>query len=414
MLRIVRAEEYSPARSRAIDPATLSAAEEIVADVRRGGWGALQAHATRLGDLAPGAPLVYARDELRGALGAIEPAQREILTRAATSIRAFAEAQRACLRELDIAIAGGRAGHRVEPVTSAGCYAPGGRFPLPSSVLMTAVTARAAGVEQVWVASPRPAPATLAAAAIAGADGLLACGGAQAVAAMAYGAGVVPASDIIVGPGNRWVTAAKQIVSADVGIDMLAGPSELLVIADETASAAVIAADLLAQAEHDDDAVPILVSTSETLARAVNDELARQLETLPTRATASKALRNGAAVLAASIDEAVAVADRIGPEHLQIMTRDAREVAARVRHAGAVFIGGASAEVYGDYGAGPNHVLPTGGTARVRAGLSVFTFLRARTWLEVDEPSKLAGDAAALARIEGLEGHARAAEIRLS
>jgi phosphoribosyl-ATP pyrophosphohydrolase/phosphoribosyl-AMP cyclohydrolase/histidinol dehydrogenase len=284
---------------------------------------------------------------------------------------------------------------------------------------MTAITARVAGVKTVVVASPKPAPITIAAAHVAGADMLLAVGGAQAVGAMTFGIGTtapaIPRCDVIVGPGNRWVTAAKKLVQGEVAIDMLAGPSELLIIADETADPAAVAADLLAQAEHDTDAVPTLVTTSESLVARVNAELEKQLATLPTAATARAALNNGGVVLAASIDDAITIADRVAPEHLQVMTRDARAVAEKLSHYGAVFIGSRSAEIFGDYGVGPNHVLPTAGTARFSAGLSVFHFFRIRTWLEMNAPDLAAAvrDAAALARLEGLEAHARAAEQRL-
>jgi phosphoribosyl-ATP pyrophosphohydrolase/phosphoribosyl-AMP cyclohydrolase/histidinol dehydrogenase len=288
---------------------------------------------------------------------------------------------------------------------------------LPSSVLMGAVTARVAGVREVLVASPRPAPVTLAAAAIAGADALLAAGGAQAIAALAFGAGeAVPACDAVVGPGNVWVTAAKQLIAGGVAIDMLAGPSELVVLADDSADPRWIAADLLAQAEHDEHAVPVLVTLSPQLIDDVERELDRQLEGLPTAATARAALLGqGRAVLASSLDEAIAACDALAPEHLQLMLRDTAAVAPRLSHYGALFIGAASAEVLGDYGAGPNHVLPTGGTARSTGGLSVFTFLRVRTWLELErgpELRALAADAAALARLEGLQAHARAADLR--
>jgi phosphoribosyl-ATP pyrophosphohydrolase/phosphoribosyl-AMP cyclohydrolase/histidinol dehydrogenase len=278
---------------------------------------------------------------------------------------------------------------------------------------MTAVTARVAGVERVVVASPRPAAVTLAAAHVADADGLLTVGGAHAIAALAYGAGPVPACDVIVGPGNRWVTAAKQLVSGHVGIDMLAGPSELVVLADDTADAETVAADLLAQAEHDPDALPVLVTPSAELIARVNDALARQLDVLPTAETARAAVAEGFAVLCRDLDEAVAVCDHLAPEHLEVMTRDADALQSRLRHYGGLFVGAGAAEVLGDYGAGPNHVLPTGGTARRTGGLSVFNFLRIRTWLRMDAPAELARDAAALARLEGLEGHARSAERRL-
>jgi phosphoribosyl-ATP pyrophosphohydrolase/phosphoribosyl-AMP cyclohydrolase/histidinol dehydrogenase len=414
-LRRIRPDDAPALRRDPVDATTLARAAEIVDQVRRGGESALRAHAERLGDLAPGAPLVRPREELAAALAALEPSARKLLRRTADRLRRFAEAQRRCLHDLNFPIVGGAAGHVVTPVASAGCYAPAGRFPLASSVLMTVVPAKVAGVERVWVASPRPTTEMLAAAAVAGADAVLAVGGAQAIAALAYGAGPAPACDAIVGPGNRWVTAAKQLAAGRVAIDMLAGPSELLVLADASADPALIAADLLAQAEHDADALPALVSLDESLIAAVERELAEQLRDLPTAATARQALKNGFAVLAPDLTVAVAICDRLAPEHLEVMTENADEVAGRLSNFGALFIGGASAEVFGDYAAGPNHVLPTGGAARFAGGLSVFTFLRIRTWLKIEKPAEAAAlhdDAAALARMEGLVAHARAAEMR--
>jgi phosphoribosyl-ATP pyrophosphohydrolase/phosphoribosyl-AMP cyclohydrolase/histidinol dehydrogenase len=399
-----------------VEPAALEAARGIVEDVRARGGEAVREHARRLGDIRGDEPLVLGPEELRAALDAVGPEVRGVLERTAARIRAFAKAQRASLAEFEVPVPGGAAGQLVAPVERAGCYAPGGRFPLPSSVLMTAVTARAAGVREVFVASPRPAPATLAAAAVAGADGLLRVGGAQAIAALAFGAGGVPACDVIVGPGNRFVTAAKQLVAGRVGIDMLAGPSELVVLADAVADPAVVAADLLAQAEHDPDAVPILVSLDGPLIDAVERELALQLASLPTRETAGRALRdNGFAVLAPDLGGALALCDRVAPEHLEVLCADAVAVAARLSNFGGLFVGAGAAEVFGDYGAGPNHTLPTGGTARFTGGLSVHHFLRVRTWLRIDDPEAAAGlvdDAVVLARIEGLEAHARAAAAR--
>jgi phosphoribosyl-ATP pyrophosphohydrolase/phosphoribosyl-AMP cyclohydrolase/histidinol dehydrogenase len=408
--------ELARSRHDPVDGAALADAAAIMADVRAGGLDAVMSHAVRLGDITAGAPLIYTPDELAAARDALPTEQRDLIERAASRIERFAQAQRTCLKDLDIAIQGGRAGHRFLPVGTAGCYAPGGRFPLPSSVLMTAITARLAGVQTVWVASPRPGPATLAAAAIAGATGLLAAGGAQAIAAFAHGAGPVPRCDTIVGPGNRWVTAAKHLVSRVTSIDMLAGPSEVLIIADDTADPAVIAADLLAQAEHDTDAVPILLTTSARLVDAVEAELTSQLETLPTAQIARVALRNGASVVVGSLEEAARLSDSIAPEHLEVITANAPQLAKSLHAYGAIFIGARSAEVMGDYGAGPNHVLPTGGSARGSAGLSVFSFLHARTWIEIDESpesANLCRDTAALGRVEGLEAHARAAEKRL-
>lgn len=420
LLRTIEAADLPATRRDPLQADALRDAAGIVDDVRRRGEAALREHAERLGDLRPGEPLVRGRAELEAALAGLPAQDRALLRRTAARIEAFARAQREALGSVTLSLAGGRAGHTVVPLESAGCYAPGGRFPLPSSVLMTAVTARAAGVRRVWVASPRPTQVTLAAAAVAGAEAVLAVGGAQAVAALAYGAGPVPACDAVVGPGNRWVTAAKQLVAGSVAIDMLAGPSELVVLADGAASPRVIAADLLAQAEHDPEALPVLVTPCAELIARVDAELARQLSDLPTADIARAALDRGFAVRTADLDEAYAVCNQLAPEHLQVLLRDPAALDAagsRLRHCGALFLGEGSAEVLGDYGAGPNHVLPTGGTARSTGGLSVLTFLRVRTWLRIDDPqaaSQVTGDAVRLARLEGLEAHARAAEQRLS
>jgi phosphoribosyl-ATP pyrophosphohydrolase/phosphoribosyl-AMP cyclohydrolase/histidinol dehydrogenase len=415
LLQIVGPNERPRPRRTGLDPRTLGQARAILDDVEREGEAAVRSHSERLGDLKPGGQLLYLPKDLGAARDRLPQDTRSLLERTAERIRTFAAAQRRCLTDLTIPIPGGHAGHTCIPVDVAGCYAPGGRFPLPSSVLMTVITARAAGVSTIWAASPRPPDVTLAAAAIAGADGLLAAGGAQAIGAFACGAGLVPPCDVIVGPGNRWVTAAKHLVSDRVGIDMLAGPSELVVLADDSADPRTIAADLLAQAEHDSDAVPILVTTSRTLAEAVNTELSRQIESLPTRGVAAKAIENGRAFVVPDLDAAISTCDALAPEHLHVVTRDAQQVASRVRHCGGLFIGPSAAEVLGDYGAGPNHVLPTGGTARFRAGLSVFSFLRPRTWLHIDNAAAsdpLVCDAVSLARAESLEGHARAGERR--
>lgn len=408
-------DELKQFKRTPVDQETLEQAAALIKDVEVGGEASLRRLAEHFGDWAPGESLIIDRPALDSALAGLPADQKELLDRTATRIRAFAEAQRGTLLDLAIPIQGGVAGHRVVPVGSAGCYAPGGRYPLPSSVLMTATTARAAGVSEVWVASPKPTQVTLAAAAVAGADGLLAVGGAHAIAALVFGVGGVPSCDVVVGPGNRWVTAAKQILAGRVGIDMLAGPSELVVLADDSSDPDLIAADLLAQAEHDPDAVPILVCVDESLIPKVERSLTSQLATLPTRAIAAIALGNGCAVVPKDLDDAVALCDHIAPEHLQVVTRNAAAVGERLSRFGALFIGAQSAEVLGDYGAGPNHTLPTGGAARYSGGLSVFDFLSVRTWMHMEsngESKSLARDAAALARIEGLEGHALAAARR--
>ncbi len=417
-LRRASAEEFAGVQhAEPVDSATLRAAGEIVERVRTEGSAAVREYAERFGERAPGEVLVLGRDAMHAALDDVTAEERGLLERAAGRIKAFARAQREAVREVDVAIPGGRAGHTVECVEAAGCYAPAGRHPLPSSVLMTAVTARVAGCARVVVASPGAHPTMLAAAAIADADEFLAVGGAHAIAAMAFGIESLPAVDVVVGPGNRWVTAAKRVVSGAVGIDMLAGPSEVLVIADESADAALVAADLLAQAEHDPDARVVLVSTCEALVLAVEEEVGRQGPALATWETASASLRAALCCVVGSIEEACVVADRVGTEHLQIVTRDADEVAQRIRHAGAVFVGAGAGVVLGDFGAGPNHTLPTGGTARYSAGLSVMHFLRMRTWLRMDDlaaAEPIVRDAMALAALEGLPAHGAAAAARMT
>lgn len=403
-------------KRQAIDQATLEQAREIVDAVRSQGLPALLEFGSRFGDLPPGGQLVYPAADLQAALERLPDQQRRLLTRTAHRIAAFAGAQRRGLDDLDLAIEGGRAGVRYRPVQRAGCYAPGGRYPLPSSVLMTTITAREAGVPDIWVASPRPGDLVLAAAALGGARGLLAVGGAQAIAALACGVAGVPACDVIVGPGNRYVTAAKYLVSGQVGIDMLAGPSELIVLADATADPATVAADLLAQAEHDPDAIPLLVALDPTLPARVNRELELQLARLSSPDTARQALRNGGVVVVPDLDQALALCNDLAPEHLEVMVEKSGAAAHRLNTCGAVFVGSQSAEVLGDYGAGPNHVLPTGGTARFSGALSVLDFLVGRTWLCMAQgpaAEAVARDAVALARLEGLEAHAAAAGRRV-
>ena len=403
-------------RGAVVPAEAMAVAAPIVEAVKARREAALREYAEQFDGLAKDQPLFFERAILSRALRDLAATDRQRLERIADRIRVFAEAQLRALGPVTVTVPGGSAGHWIAPVERAGCYAPGGRYPLPSSALMTAVTARTAGVKQVWVASPKPGPMTLAAAAIAGADGVVAAGGAHAIAALAFGVGPVPPCDVIAGPGNRYVTAAKQLVSARVRIDMLAGPTEVVVFADRTASASVVAADLLAQAEHDPDARPILVTLDRALAERVELELGRQLATLPTAAVARQSLTNGGVVFVASADEGIAACDALAPEHLELFLGDATAIAPRLNHFGALFIGGASGEVLGDYGAGPNHVLPTAGTARSNGGLSVYTFLRVRTWLRIDDSAAarpLIEDAAWLGRVEGLEAHARSAERRL-
>jgi histidinol dehydrogenase len=386
---------------------------EIINHVRESGDVALLDVAITLGDITPGDPHLIGREQMQSALASLDSAERIVLESAAERIRMFSEAQRSSIKDCSIPILGGVAGHTIMPIESAACYAPGGRYPLPSSVLMTVIPARVAGVERVWVISPRPGKYTLAAAAIAGADGVLAIGGAHAIAAVAFGTATIPRFDIVVGPGNKWVTMAKQQLCGQIAIDMLAGPSELLIIADEFADPAFIAADLLAQAEHDPDARVGLIAFSEKMIAAVDQELMLQLTDLPTKEIAQAAIIQGSAVLATDVRNAAEISNAIAPEHLSLHIRDSEGLLPLLRNYGALFIGSMSAEVFGDYGLGPNHVLPTGMVARSRGGLSVFDFLSVRTWMQLDEVTpQTSHNIADFARMEGLEAHARSSLIR--
>lgn len=407
-----------------VDPTALEQAKAILHELRNEQGQVDSAKllevAKRLGDIPNDASsVVVTKQQCQEAFEALSERDRQALWNVHNRVKAFAEMQRKSVVDMEMNIPGGKAGHTVSPCRAAGCYAPGGRYPLPSSVIMTAVTARAAGCETVVLASPRPAQITLAAGYVCGVDHFLCVGGAQAIAAMAYGihGSDVPRCDVICGPGNKWVTAAKSIVNGPCGIDMLAGPSEVLVICDDTANPEVVAADLIAQAEHDVVARAILLCTSEEIIEKVDESVAKQLSSLPepNKSTASEALRQSFAVHCESIDQCIRVSDDIAPEHLEIQTRDAMAVGKRCANYGGLFIGEHAAEVLGDYGAGPNHTLPTGGTGRYTGGLSVFNFLRIRTWMRVDDPASSQGmvdDTIVMARLEGLEGHARAAETR--
>jgi histidinol dehydrogenase len=317
--------------------------------------------------------------------------------------------------EVDLALDGVRLELRVTPLARVGLYVPGGTARYPSSVLMTAIPAKVAGVPEVIMVTPGASPEALLAAKLSGVDRVFELGGAQAIAALAYGTETVPRVDKIVGPGNAWVASAKRQVYGEVDIDSIAGPSEVLIIADDTANPAWVAADLIAQAEHDREARAVLVTTSEQLAAAVNAELVRQLADLPRREIAEAALRtHGAAVIVDSIDSAIAFANTFAPEHLELQLADARAAASRCTTSGAIFVGAYSSEAAGDYLAGANHVLPTGGAARYASPLGVHHFRKRTSIIEysADAASAHAESIAALAACEGLDGHGRSALIR--
>jgi histidinol dehydrogenase len=387
----------------------MPAVKRIVAAVRKGGDRALLRYAADLDGLAGPAALRVTTDEMSAAWSALNPALRDAIATAAAQIREFAQYQ---LPESFRAstVEGLTTGQLVRPLAAVGCYVPSGRHPLPSTLLMTAIPAQVAGVARIAVVSPKPAPETLAAAHQLGITEFYRLGGAHAIAALAYGTASVPRVDKIVGPGNLYVTAAKKLVAFDCAIDMLAGPTEIVVTSDR-GKAADIAADLVAQAEHDPEAIAIFITTQEDLAREVIAESKRRSRNNP---VARESLsRNGLVIIASSADEARALTNRIAPEHLTVdNTSDLKWV----ENAGSVFIGRWSAQPMGDYISGPNHTLPTGGTARVRGGLSVNDFVKLITVQEYSRKgiAALGPKAALLAEAEGLTGHAEAIRVRLN
>jgi histidinol dehydrogenase len=392
----------------------------ILAAVRAEGDAALVELARRFDRVAlTPAALRIAPAEIAAAAASCPPEQIAALRFAADRIRAFHE------RQLPEAAswqdeAGVRLGLRWTAIDAVGLYVPGGTAAYPSSVLMNAIPARVAGCRRLAMTVPAPdgllSPLVLAAAAIAGIDEVFRIGGAQAIAALAYGTQSIVPVDKIVGPGNAYVAEAKRQVFGRVGIDMIAGPSEIVVVADVTADPAWIAADLLSQAEHDPLAQAVLITDNAALADAVEREVERQLQSLRRAETAAASWRDqGAVIVVEKLGDAVAIVDRLAPEHLELLLAEPEAIAGRVRHAGAIFIGPYTPEVIGDYVGGPNHVLPTGRSARFASGLSVLDFLKRTTILGCDAGSfaKLAPAASVLARAEGLEAHALAVERRL-
>jgi histidinol dehydrogenase len=357
------------------------------------------------------------------ALEACAPELREGLTNAAERIRDVHEAQLADERAAwwRVGDDDARVGEETRPLRRVGCYVPGGRAAYPSTALMTALAARVAGVDEVVVCVPAAAngihPATLAACAIAEVDEIYAVGGAQAVAALAYGTESIARVDKVVGPGSVWVTLAKHEVAMDVGVDGFAGPTEVVVVADGAAPPAFVAADLVAQAEHDPLATAILITDAERLIDRVEEQLAAEVERSPRRPDIEKALEaGGRAVLARDLDQAMEIADAFAPEHLELVCDEAATLMPRMRNAGAVFIGAYSPVALGDYVAGTNHVLPTAGTARFSSPLRVADFFKSTAIVQFSRAGleRVAPSLSAIAHAEGLDAHARALEARLS
>jgi histidinol dehydrogenase len=391
------------------DPAVQKAVRRILADVRKRGDAAVREYTKKFDGVAPKEFSVSEKS-----ISAIPEEQAAALRAAHQRIKAFHEKQ--LQKSWDFTDADGtRLGQQVSALERVGLYVPGGKAAYPSSVLMNAVPAKVAGVRELVMTSPNPTPLVLAAAALAGVDRVLGIGGAQAIGALAYGTKSIARVDKIVGPGNAYVAEAKRQVFGEVGIDMLAGPSEILVIADGSANADWVAMDLFSQAEHDESAQAILLSPDERFLEAVSSSIQRLILEMPRKAVISASLKaRGALILTRDLDEACALANRIAPEHIEIAVQFPERFLAKIRNAGAIFLGHWSSEAIGDYCAGPNHVLPTAGTARFSSPLGVYDFQKRTSVIAVskDAALSLGKIAKTLADGEGLPAHARAAEMR--
>jgi len=412
MIRIVDAKAVGSILTR--KAARFAQAEAVVRpileDVRKRGDRALLEYARKF-DGFSGKTVAVADAELAAAAKRLSATFRKAVKTAAQNIRTFARLQMPQAKQIVVA-PGVKLGQIVRPLDSVAAYIPAGRFPLPSTVLMTVIPAQVAGVATICVATPRAVDEIFGAAALLGRTKVFQMGGAQAIAALAYGTKTVPKADRIVGPGNLYVAAAKKLLAGETGIDFIAGPTEILILAEE-GNPVWIAADMLAQAEHDADASAVLLTTSKRLARAVAKEIDRQLADLPTAATARAAIANNSViVLVDSMEQAVEISNRFAPEHLSIP--DAKYLNA-IRHAGSIFIGALSPEAAGDYASGPNHVLPTSGAARLRGGLSAADFVKVISTQQLSAAGlkRLSASITTLARAEGLEAHARSVEVRI-
>ena len=420
-MKIIKYNGFNQSEKFETEPVDGDYIRAILSDVKEDGDAAVRKYSMQFDGVNP-ERLEIGRDEFLKSLSEIDVKVRAALEMAASNLRRFAECQMEQFWDFEFTMVPGLlTGQRVIPVEKVGVYVPGGNYPLVSSLLMGAVPARVAGVSEIVVCTPpgpggELQPEILAAAAVAEIDRLYVIGGVQGIGAMAYGTGTVTKVDKIVGPGNRYVTAAKKEVYGEVGIDFLAGPSEVMVIADRLANPEWIAADLLAQAEHDTMAVPLLVTPSEELARRVNGEVHRQLTQLTTSDIASRSIENqGRIILVENLEEAVELANRRAPEHLELQIENPERYTSALRNYGTLFVGGFSAEVLGDYSSGLNHILPTGGAARYTGGLSVRDFIKVVTILKTKEEGfrEIAENTKRLARLEGLDAHNRAVEVRM-
>lgn len=392
----------------------ISSVSEIINEVRKNGDEAVREYTKKFGDGELKA-FKLTPDEIENALKEVDEKTIKTIKYAINNVCEFAKAQFNSIKETEVNIGGNILGHKIIPLESVGCYIPGGNYPLPSSAIMTIVPAKVAGVKRIVAMSPKIKPVTIAAAHLAGADEIYKIGGVQAIAAMAYGTQSIEKVNKIVGPGNKFVTSAKKQVYGECGIDFLAGPSEVLIIADETSNPAFIAADMLAQCEHDKDARAFLICTSEEIAKEADKKAKELLEVLETKEIAKISYEKSHAIIVDNLEQAVILANKKAPEHLELCIENAEEQIDKFTNYGSLFIGNYSAEVFGDYVSGTNHTLPTNQVAKYSGGLSVFDYIKIQTYQIIKRNSleETAKNASRLAKEEGLYAHKAAADVRL-
>lgn len=389
----------------------ISSVSEIIQDVKNRGDEAVIEYSRKFGD-GDFDTIELTQEEVQAALDAVSKDFIEAVKTSVANVKTFAQKQFLSINNIEINLNDAILGHTIIPLKRTGAYVPGGNYPLPSSAIMSVVPAKVAGVKEVIVCSPKIQPETIVAAHLAGADRIFRVGGVQAIAAMAYGTESIPKVDKITGPGNKYVTAAKKEVYGVCGIDFLAGPSEVMIIADDSANPDFVAADMLAQCEHDTDARAYLVTNSVDFVQKVEEGIQKFLPELATAEIARQSIEKSFAILVKNWDEAIEISNKKAPEHLEICFDGAEELMSRFTNYGSLFIGNYSAEVLGDYCSGTNHVLPTSGAARYTGGLSVFDFIKIQTYQEVKKESSLFATASKLAHIEGLMAHKLSADLR--
>ncbi len=393
----------------------IDSAAQIIKDVRENGDSAVRKYSKAFGD-GDIEEFKLTKKEIEDIVNSIDQKTKDTIKFAIKNVETFAKAQLNSIKNLETEVNGNILGHKIIPIESVGCYIPGGNYPLPSSAIMTIVPAKAAGVKRIAAVSPKIQPVTVYAAYLSGADEIYRIGGVQAIAALAYGTQSIKKVNKITGPGNKFVTSAKKQVFGECGIDFLAGPSEVLIVADDSANPDFVAADMLAQCEHDKDARAFLICTSKEFAQKVNMKAEEYLKTLSTKSIAEISYSKSYAVIVNNIDEAVELSNKKAPEHLELCFDNIEKYTDKFTNYGSMFIGSYSAEVFGDYVSGTNHTLPTNQVAKYSGGLSVFDYIKIQTYqiIKASSLKETAQNASNLAKLEGLSAHKLAADVRLN